>query len=350
MKRYIIPIFIPHYGCPQNCVFCDQKTITGNERPVDETEVKAIIQSHLTRLTQPRQVEIAFYGGSFTALPPSVQIRLLSPAKEALDRREVQAIRVSTRPDAVDSDTAIRLIDYGVSTVELGVQSLDDRVLAAANRGHFAAAVPAAVAVLKKFNLTCGLQLMPGLPGEDWLSLIRTATLASQLEPDFVRIYPTVVLAGTALADLYSSGRYQPLSLSAAVSRTAYLKLLFDRQAIPVIRYGLQATVELSREGTVVAGPYHPAFGEMVASYIFHLMVSRFLENKITHHSEELLIHHHPLDHSRLRGQCSSNLQRWKNEYPLIKFQLVADWPSKNELGIVSGGCLFIINDAMLIC
>jgi len=348
MRRYIIPIFIPHYGCRHQCVFCDQTAITGVRHQIDGKEVAAIIASHLSQVNPERKVEIAFYGGSFTALPAEIQVDLLAPAKTALDQGYATAIRVSTRPDAMDARTAERLIHYGVSIVELGAQSLDDRILAAAGRGHTAADTINAVGILKSYSLKCGLQLMPGLPGEDWVSLIRTANIFEQLQPDFIRIYPTVVIAGTALAAMYLAGQYQPLSLQAAVSRAAYLKLLADRHAIPVIRLGLQATDCLSAPGTVVAGPYHPAFGEMVAAYLFNLKVARVLESCPGASCRPLIIHHHPRDHSKLRGISGANLHNWRKTYAVKDIRLVGDWPRQNELGIRSGEILYIINEEML--
>ncbi|MDR3589662.1 MAG: radical SAM protein [Negativicutes bacterium] len=345
MRDYIVPIFIPHYGCPHQCVFCDQRAITGVRQPIGGSEVAAVIAENLERAGPGRRVEIAYYGGSFTALPAEVQAKLLTPAKACLDSGQVAAIRVSTRPDAIDAAAAERLIAFGVSTVELGAQSLDDRVLTAAGRGHTAADTAKAVAILREYRLNTGLQLMPGLPKEDWASLIHTANRTFELRPDFIRIYPTVVLAKTRLADMYHAGQYRPLTLPAAVARAAFLKLLADRHATPVIRLGLQATDGLSAPGAIVAGPYHPAFGEKVAAFIFNLMVMSLLDD-YPDNSGPLTIHHHPRDHSKLRGQSGENLTNWRSHAGTIR--LVADWPQENELGIRRGELLFVINSAML--
>jgi histone acetyltransferase (RNA polymerase elongator complex component) len=347
-KRYIIPIFIPHYGCPHQCIFCDQRTITGSRRMAQAEDVVSRLREHLSMINHPRAVEIAFYGGSFTALDADKQVELLTPAKAALDAGEAQAIRLSTRPDAIDNEKVERLINYGVSTVELGVQSLDDKVLAAAGRGHIASDVLRAVEILKKHRLNCGIQLMPGLPGEDWPSLIQTANGVVGLTPDFVRIYPTIVIADTPLAALYHKGKYQPLSLNAAVSRSAYLKQLFDNNNIPVIRLGLQASEELSQPGVVVAGPYHPAFGEMVSAYLFNLMVSHCIESMYPIKPEWIEIHHHPLDHSKLRGVANKNLKNWQSNYRIGDIQLIPDWSRRGELAINSGSTCFVVNGAMM--
>lgn len=347
MKRYIIPIFIPHLGCPHQCVFCDQRTITGRQAPPGVDAVAAVIEANLASLRQPRFIEVAFYGGSFTALPAARQEELLTPAKARLDAGRVHAIRVSTRPDAVDEAVTARLKAYGVATVELGVQSLDDAVLAAAGRGHTAADVDRAVAALRRAGLACGLQLMPGLPGEDWPSLIATARASLNLQPDFARIYPTVVIAGTPLAELHRRGAYRPLSLTAAVARAAYLKGLFENNRIPVIRVGLQATEELAG-GAVVAGPYHPAFGEMVEAFTFRLMVGRLLERLDPAAGEKIVIRHNTRDTSAIRGLANANTKAWQALYPLTKFIFQPDWPQRGAINLRHKSTNYVVNKTML--
>ena len=225
MKHYIIPIFIPHYGCRHACVFCNQRKITGVETDVTPGRVRESIAWHLARIDQARVVEVAFYGGSFTALPEAMQRALLAPASEALRAGRVQGIRLSTRPDSISAEGLALLLEHGVSVVELGVQSLSDAVLAAAGRGHTAADVEAAVRLIRQTPLELGLQFMPGLPGEDWQRRMDTLARAIALRPDFARIYPTVVLAGTKLAALYAAGAYAPLALEKAVAFAAIMKL-----------------------------------------------------------------------------------------------------------------------------
>ncbi|MDT8901246.1 elongator complex protein 3 [Anaeroselena agilis] len=346
MRHSIIPVFIPHQGCPHRCVFCDQRTITGVDRPPGGAEVAALIGE---RLAEPRRAatwEIAFYGGSFTCLPAAWQEELLAPAKAALDRGQINAIRLSTRPDAIDRETLARLAAFGVSTVELGAQSLDDRVLAAAARGHTAGHTAAAVAAIKDAGLKCGLQLMPGLPGEDWISLIATTKQVLALAPDFIRIYPAVVLAGTELAAMAAAGAYRPLTLGAAVARAAYLKNRCENNGIPAIRVGLQASEELSG-GAVLAGPYHPAFGAMTEAYLFRIMVAGLLE-KIGRPPGEMLIRHHPRDASVVRGISNANLLYWEKTYRLAGCRLAADWPRRGEIAVFHRNLTYILNKAML--
>jgi len=348
VKLYIIPMFIPHYGCQHQCVFCDQRAITGQNYPVLAEDVAKTIKQHLDAIDRPYKIEVAFYGGSFTALPSELQLKLLAPAKEALDRGLIQAIRLSTRPDAISVEIALRLKKNGVQTVELGAQSMDDRVLMAAKRGHSAAAVENAVGILKKVDIKCGLQLMPGLPKEDWISLIKTGQRVVELHPDIVRIYPTVVIKNTPLAELFSQGQYKPLTLSAAVSRSAYLKLLFEQHEITVIRTGLQATEGLSEPGKVLAGPYHPAFGEMVEAFLYSLMVSLVIEKTYPIFSQKLTIHHHPKDHSKVRGISNTNLQSWRAKYGIKECFFIPDWNRQGELVIHFNGLTSIVNKTML--
>ncbi|WP_378955452.1 elongator complex protein 3 [Pelosinus sp. sgz500959] len=350
MKHYIIPVFIPHYGCTHACVFCNQQKITGQTVPVSAQEVTGIIEEHLVRITEKRHIEVAFYGGSFTALDLKVQQDLLTPAYEALQCGKIHAIRLSTRPDCITEGIVQNLINFGVSTIELGVQSLDDKVLEASARGHSSGAVVQAVAVIKKMGLSCGIQVMPGLPGEDWASLISTAQGIVQLAPDFVRVYPTLVIANTQLATMYNDGRYDALPISGGVSRAAYLKILFAQYHIPVIRTGLQATEDLGNPEIVLAGPYHPAFGEMVDSYLFYLMVAHFAESVILEKNSKILVHHHTRDTSKLRGMSNCNIKKLQRIYNMDQLVLKADGLKLDEVLIEYQNLSYIINKKMIYC
>lgn len=347
MKKYIIPIFIPHYGCPHQCIFCNQRKITGLDTPVSTQDVVQIIEQHLLRITQDRYVEVAFYGGSFTALPLFKQSELLYPASEYLAKGKIRAIRLSTRPDCISTAIIDNLKRYGVSTVELGVQSMDNKVLLNAERGHTSEDVVQAVRLLKKENLQCGIQVMPGLPGEDWPSILSTAQQVVTLQPDFTRIYPTIVIADTKLADLYRKKLYKPLSIKEAVRRAAFLQLLFLQHHIQVIRIGLQATDELDHKNAVLAGPYHPALGEMVQSYIFNIMVLKFLAS-IDGEPVSVKIHHHLRDTSKLRGMANANVRQWRNMYPKISLNLIADGVRQNALIFEYRQTSYVINYQML--
>ena len=270
MSPLVIPIFIAHQGCPHRCIFCDQHSITGKaageEHGVSPSSVKETIADWLAHSQdqQKRQVQVAFYGGSFTGLPVARQKELLEAVKPFIDQGVVQKIRLSTRPDYVNQAIAEFLIEYNVGIVELGVQSLDKEVLEASGRGHTVQQSEQAVRLLQRNNFTVGVQLMCGLPGDSTVKLLNTAKRIAALAPDFVRIYPALVIKESVLARMYKDGSYKPMSLNKAVARVSKLKTIFDQHGIKVVRMGLQPSEGLQEK--VLDGPYHPAFGELVAS------------------------------------------------------------------------------------
>ncbi|HWR38661.1 MAG TPA: radical SAM protein [Patescibacteria group bacterium] len=349
MNPYIIPLFIPHYGCRHQCSFCNQKSITGVKEPVSARQVEAVIQEHLARPRRPRPVEVAFYGGSFTALEPRLQQQLLEPAACFLTTGRIQAIRLSTRPDCLEKATIENLRQYGVTTVEMGVQSLDDKVLALAERGHSAEVVAAAAQRLRQAGLSIGIQLMPGLPGEDWPSLIGTVWQTAKIRPDFVRIYPTLVLTGTALADWFRAGRYLPLSLDDAVQRCAYMKLYFSRQGIPVIRTGLQDTEELRQPETIKAGPFHPAFGEMVEAELYYIMLAHCLEKAFDVPAGAAVDIWYPVrEGSKMRGVGNHNVQRLKQRFALGELRLHPENLPSGQFVLQGERLRYVINKNMI--
>ena len=263
MKTVIVPFFISHQGCPHQCIFCDQKTITGSSGALPApAELLAAVRTW-RRTSRAESVEVAFYGGSFTLLPRQQQQGLLEPLQPLLQSGEVSSIRISTRPDAVDSATVRFLRGSGVSLVELGVQSMDDRVLESAGRGHTAQDTIDAFASLRAEGIRAGAQLMPGLPGESARGAIASFRKLLSLRPDLLRIYPAVVLQGTELAGMYQQGSYRPLPLEEAVAICKVMLQDAGLAGIPVIRVGLQPTAELSSGAEVIAGPYHPAFRQL---------------------------------------------------------------------------------------
>jgi len=264
----VIPVFIPHSGCPHDCLFCNQQKISGCAREkVESVAVAGIIEAWLKRKGHRNQVQVAFYGGSFTCLPAFRQIELLSQVQPFLEKREVDTIRLSTRPDCVDDDTCRLLTRYRVGVVELGVQSFNDKVLAAARRGHSAEQSVEAFRLLKNAGVEVGFQLMLGLPSESHRSLLRTIDTVIALRPDFVRLYPVLVIEDSELAAMYHARRYRPLNLPRAVALTAKCCVKLERVGIKVVRMGLQPSENL--EKSIAAGPYHPAFGELVRSRIW---------------------------------------------------------------------------------
>ncbi len=261
----IFPVFLAQAGCPQQCIFCSRWQVAGG---TEAAAPPAVVAAQLAaQLPASGEGEVAFYGGSFTALEPELQEAYLAAAAAFLAAGRIAGIRISTRPDAVDRATAWRLAAAGVRTVELGCQSFSDAVLVASDRGHNAAAAARAVAALRDAGLGVGLQLMPGLPGADRDEARASLATALALAPDFLRIYPTVVLAGSRLAEAWQQGTYRPLGLDAAVELCADLLLSCRRAGVPVIRLGLHGDAELDRG--VLAGPYHPAFGQLVIARIW---------------------------------------------------------------------------------
>ncbi|MRR05891.1 MAG: radical SAM protein [Deltaproteobacteria bacterium] len=277
VKIPIVPFFISHRGCPHRCIFCDQEKIAGSHGTFPSAaEIREKVAAY-RRTSGCREVEVAFYGGSFTSLPQEDQLRLLQPLQELLAAGEVSSLRISTRPDALDAAAAAFLRASGVATVELGVQSMDDAVLEQSERGHCAADVEKAVACLKGEGITVGLQLMPGLPGDSGEISVSSLMRVLDLQPDFLRIYPTVVVAGTPLSRRYAEGSYCPLTLEGAVR---LCKILLHRALlarVPVVRIGLQPTTDLSRGGAILAGPYHPAFRQLVEAELCFDLLDRLI-------------------------------------------------------------------------
>lgn len=265
----VIPLFIPHRGCPHQCLFCNQTSITGEGRDSapEGGDVARTLATWLERSPGRAEVQAAFFGGSFTCLPRTEQEELLAAVRPFLESGEVGQVRLSTRPDCISAEICRFLAEHRVGIVELGVQSFDDNVLRAARRGHTAAECRRAAGLLQEAGIEVGIQLMPGLPGDSTRSFLAGIRETIALAPAFVRLYPAVVLKHTGLAGRWREGAYRPLSLNRAVAQTARAKMLFDAAGIRVVRMGLQPSPELAAE--VLAGPYHPAFGEFVLSRLW---------------------------------------------------------------------------------
>jgi histone acetyltransferase (RNA polymerase elongator complex component) len=261
-RRLIIPIFIPHEGCPHQCVFCNQTDITGQNSLPALTEVSETIAQYLSTWRGEGPREVAFYGGSFTGLNDNLQRDFLETAYAFIQSGEIDALRVSTRPDYISHEKVVLLKEYGVEIVELGVQSMDDGVLRLSGRGHAAKDTVRAVELLREAGLTIGLQMMPGLPGDTRETILETAGEIVSLRPDFIRVYPTLVIKNTPLEKLYRWGNYSPWLLESMVEVCREVMSLFDNARIPVIRVGLQPTADL--EESIVAGPYHPSFRQLL--------------------------------------------------------------------------------------
>lgn len=278
MRHFNIPLFVPHKGCPNDCVFCNQKRITAQINPVTADMVEKTIEEHLKTLPKDAFIEAAFFGGSFTGIPLDEQAALLGVAKKYYDAGEISGIRLSTRPDYINKEILDLLKSKSVTTIELGVQSLDEEVLRLSNRGHNKEVVFLASELIKNYGFSLGLQMMTGLPGDTFRKSVKTAEEFIRIKPDFVRIYPTLVIKDTKLSDMYYSGAYIPQSLDDAVRLCKHLKILFLKNDIPVIRVSLQPTEEISPDASVVAGPFHAAFGELVDNALYYDLILEALD------------------------------------------------------------------------
>ncbi|NMC26799.1 MAG: radical SAM protein [Syntrophomonadaceae bacterium] len=269
MKNYIVPIFIPHMGCPYDCIYCNQKTIAAQQDVPSPAQTIDIIASYLHTMPPADSVEVAFFGGSFTALDLAVQRQYLEAVQPFISGGRVTGIRVSTRPDYIDDQRLELLAAHQVKTVELGVQSLSRRVLKASSRHYTPEDVVRSSNLIKSLRMDLGIQLMIGLPGDSYQQDMETTRQVVQLRPQVVRIYPTLVIAGTALAQIWQQGKYMPLGLAEAVMTCRDMYIQFQHEDIKVIRMGLYPGEELRRAGNILAGPFHPSFGELVEQEIF---------------------------------------------------------------------------------
>ena len=244
MKRqYIIPIFVPHLGCPNDCTFCNQRKISGQMKNVTENDVRDTIEFYLNNFKEKNAYkEVAFYGGSFTGINPELQEKLLSAAYEYIKEKKIDGIRISTRPDYIDKTVLKRLKKYKVKTIELGVQSTNNYILENCKRGHTFEDVVKASKLIRRYRFNLGHQMMIGLPESTELDDINTANDLIKLKPKMVRIYPVLVIKGTELEKQYNSGEYVPLTVDQAVERCKELCYLFGKKKINVIRIGLQNT------------------------------------------------------------------------------------------------------------
>lgn len=320
----IIPFFIPHFGCPHRCVFCNQKNITGQSKPVDLASIPRTIAQYLNTDNHNNPAQIAFYGGSFTALSQETQRSYLEAVQPFIQSGNIKCIRLSTRPDGISRDILSLLNEYHVKTVELGVQSMDDRVLNMSGRGHSAVDTENAVWLLKEYGFCIGLQLMVGMPGDSAAGFENTVGRVIKLKPDFVRLYPLLVIKDTPLEELYKTGRYTPLSLSDALSQCCSAMLRFASAGIEVVRVGLQPTEELETPGTIVAGPYHPSFRQLVESSLLLNRMRSVLRGR-KGKSEAVAFSVNPADLSAAIGQHRVNIERLKQEFGLREIRIIAD-------------------------
>lgn len=318
-RKKIISVFVPHEGCPHDCFFCNQKKISGKARIPNEVEVRYIIDESLKTINNStHNIEIAFYGGSFTGIDQESQKMYLQIAKEFKLSGRINQIRLSTRPDYIDENILQFLKSYLVDTIELGVQSFFDDVLIASNRGHSANESIKACKLIKNKGFKLGIQTMIGLPNDTFEKSVETAKIVTSLNPDCVRIYPTLVIKDTFLEQLLDRGEYKPFSLDDAIEICSSIIKIYRHNNINVIRVGLQATKEINLGKAIIEGPFHPAFGELVDSKII-------LDNIIEKINSILLHTHSPQKKLRLRIRVpnafvSKVIGHKKNNLRYLKF------------------------------
>lgn len=291
-------------GCPHHCVFCNQFKITGKWHIPDTAHLEKMAIEWFE--SSGKIPELAFYGGSFTAIEDHIQIPLLKSAYALKKHGLINGIRLSTRPDALDESALERLERYKVDTIEIGVQSLDEEVLHLSERGHSAETTLDAIERVKAKGIQCGVQLMIGLPGDTPEKSIKTCEQILKKSPSCVRLYPTMVIKDTPLEKSYLSGSYIPWDFETLVETTAYMAELIQEKNIPIIRIGLQSEENLMLGKDIVAGAYHPAFGEYVLSRIFrHKMIDLFLDEE----RQEVVFKVHPKCYSQAIGQHRENIR-----------------------------------------
>ncbi|HOM02610.1 MAG TPA: radical SAM protein [Acetivibrio sp.] len=314
-KHIVIPIFIPHKGCPFDCIYCNQKYISGQKDDMTEDKMISIIESHIGSAGENAYIEIGFYGGSFTGIEREEQYRYLETANKYIKQGKVKSIRLSTRPDYITGEILDYLEKYNVKTIELGVQSLDNEVLQKTCRGHSVEDVYNASALIKQRGFTLGIQTMIGLPGDNREKALRTAERVVGIKPDILRIYPTLVIKGTYLEKMYIRGEYIPLELDEAVELCAELLYIYEKNNINVIRIGLQPTESINEGGDVIAGPFHPAFRQLVESRMALYAIEKMIMEKNLSKKDTLVICTSKKEISNVIGQGRKNVEYLRKKY-----------------------------------
>lgn len=313
MKHYNIPIFIPELACPNRCIYCNQRHISGQLQAVKPEEIKQIIEQHLATFIKPSHIELAFFGGSFTGIDEKDMITYLETVQPYIEQGEIKSIRISTRPDYINEKILEILKRYNVKDIELGAQSLDEEVLAFAKRGHTVQDVEKASKLIKDYGFSLGLQMMIGLPLDTIEKSKKTAHKIIELEAESTRIYPTLVINNTDLADLYRQGKYKALSIEEAVEWTSEIYQIFTQTDITILRVGLHPSESLINGEQLLAGPFHVSFKELVLTKIWKDKLSNIpLDTKI--------IKVNPREINYAIGYKSSNKLYFQEKIPNLKF------------------------------
>lgn len=322
MKHYNIPIFIPELACPNRCIYCNQRHISGQLQAVKPEEIKQIIEQHLATFIRPSEVELAFFGGSFTGIDEKDMLTYLQTVQPYIEQGEIKSIRISTRPDYINEKILDILQQYNVKDIELGAQSLDEEVLAFAKRGHTVRDVENASQLIKSYGFSLGLQMMIGLPLDSVEKSKETAKKILELGAESTRIYPTLVINNTDLADLYRQNKYKALSLDEAVDWTTEIYKIFSQSSIKILRIGLHPSEALINGTELLTGPFHVSFKELVLTKIWQ---EKF--EKLPINTKTILVN--PKEINYAIGYNSKNKQLLQKKFPYLKF--ISD--SNVELG-----------------
>ena len=312
-KEYIIPIFIPFLGCPHDCAFCNQIKITNFKDKLDREKIIGEIEKNLSYFPNSKATELAFFGGSFTGLDEDIMRGYLAIAKEYKEKGIIDRIRLSTRPDYINNSILDILKAYKVDIIELGIQSLDQEILDANERGHLVEDSLRASELIKSFSFSLGHQVMPGLFKDTKDKSIQTAIKSANMKPDMVRIYPTLVIKDTKLQKLYQEGIYKPLDLESAVSLSAEIYMIYRTKDIDVIRIGLQTTENINDKEDVVAGPFHPAIRQLVESFIYRKYLIYLIDKEGL--SGDIRIHTSSRNISIIAGNKKANKRYFYDKY-----------------------------------
>ena len=318
-RHYNIPIFIPELACPFQCVYCDQRKITGQDNVLSDDEIISNIESHLSSFkSEDREVQLAFFGGTFTGLDMAEQEHYLQLIQPFIQEQSIQGIRISTRPDYINQENLDLLKAYGVTHIELGAQSLVDEVLQASYRGHTVADVQQASALIRQEGFVLGLQMMIGLPEDTPEKSMQTAQRIVNFSTQETRIYPTVVIRGTNLAKLWQQGKYKALDTELAIAQSAKLFRFFEENKVKVLRVGLYPSEELSVQGEAIAGPEMPHFKEKVLSYIWSDILKEQFD--FSQKGKRIKIAVSPKEYNFAVGYAGSNRKYLEHYFTKVKF------------------------------
>lgn len=333
-KSLVIPVFIPHSGCPHQCAFCNQSIITSQASGVpDQQAIHRVIDQYLSYQGNRQRVEIAFFGGNFLGLPSDIIESLLEGVKGYLRNGKIHGIRFSTRPDTITRRKLDLIRPYPITVVELGVQSMNNRVLSRVKRGHTENDTRHAVRMLKEYRYSVGVQVMTGLPGDTPVSLMESTRKVAALEPEVARIYPLLVLKGSLLEQWYRAGEYTPPDLDESISLCKEMLHIFHSHQVRVIRVGLQTGESMADKSAVLSGPWHPAFGHLVFSRMMRdktmgeidAVLSEYQKNSDSIIPQSVSLVVHSRSESRLRGDRNENIRHLEIRYPRIDFRILKD-------------------------